>query len=139
MKAVERSAMLKELLWDRGVGPKLCEMFRSCWTPPLMIEYLERAAKFTLTRESSLNITDAVQTMFHSSFTDFMVVMVTKINSMRNLDVLFTDKRSKVIDKLFLDLMGTVTPPKLAQLKTLAGSMAKPKPQDYQPTFPFFR
>ncbi len=139
MKASERSAKLKELLWDKRLGPKLCQMFRSCWTPPIMTDYLERAAKFTQTRESSLNITDAVQTMFHSAFTDFMVVMVTKINSERNLDILFTANKSVIIEELFLALTGTVSLPKLAQLKTLAGNMARPKPQIYQPSFPYFR
>ena len=139
MRASERSAKLRVLLWEKGVGPMLCRMFRSCWTPPIMTEYLERAAKFTQTRESSLNITDAVQTMFHSLFTDFMVVMVTRINTGRNLDVLFTDNCTPVLEKLFLELMGTVTPPKLDRLKMLAGSMAHPNPLDYQPMFPFFR
>ena len=139
MKASERSAKLKELLVTKRMGPKLCQMFRTCWTPPIMTDYIERAAKFTQTRESSLNITDAVQTMFHSAFTDFMVVMVTKINAQRNLDILFTANKSIIIEELFLALTNTVSLPKLAQLKILAGNMAQPKPQEYQPNFPYFR
>ena len=84
-------------------------------------------------------MTDALQTMFLSLFTDFMIVMITEINADCNLDVLFGDKCSPVVQKLFLELMGTVSIPKLGQLSVLAGNIAQPKPLQYQPTFPFFR
>ena len=143
MKTAERLALLTSLLMKKGVGLKLCSMFRSCWTLPMMMECLEKAAKFTQTRESSLNMTDTVHTIFQSSFTDFMAVMLTKINEDHNIDVLFSSKCKPEIQQLFIALMETVViPPNLYELKKLAGSVVQSKPrhdQTYSPTFPFFR
>ena len=139
MKAVERCNKLKELLIDKGVGKILCKFFRTYWHPHVMVEHLECAAAFTHTQNSSLNITDCVQTMFQSTFTDFMVVMVTRINNNRNLDVLFAPDCNPVIESLFLSLLETLPYPKLSQLKILSTSLTQPQPQEYQPVFPFFR
>ena len=139
MKAGERSEKLNELLFVKGVGTKLCQMFKDCWHPNMMIEYLEIAAGFTRSRESSLNITDAIQSMFQSLFTNFMIVMITRMNAKRNLDVLFSEDNCSEVEELFLSLLETMKPSKLDQLKTLAGSLAQPQPLEYQPRFPFFR
>ena len=139
MKAAERCQKLRELLFRKRVGEKLCILFRSCWKPHIMTEYLERAAAFTRSRESSLNITDTVQAIFQSSFVDFLVYVVTKINANRNLDILFDKNCSAATHELFLSLLDTFVPPKLSQVKTLAGSLTHPKPMDYQPHFPFYK
>ena len=139
MKAVERCNKLKKLLIDKGVGKILCKFFRTYWHPHVMLEHLKCAAEFTRTQNSSLNITDCVQTMFQSTFTDFMVVMVTRINNNRNLDVLFAPDCNPVIESLFLSLLETLPYPKLSQLKILSTSLTQPQPQEYQPVFPFFR
>ena len=139
MKAAERSEKLNKLLFVKGVGTKLCQMFKDCWCPNMMIEYLEIAAGFTRSRESSLNITDAIQSMFQSLFTNFMIVIITRMNAERNLDVLFSEDNCSEVEELFLSLLETMKPPKLDQLKTLAGSLAQPQPLEYQPRFPFFR
>ena len=139
MKATERCNKLKELLIDKGVGKILCKFFRNYWRPRVMVEHLERAATFTQSQNSSLNIKDAIQAMFQSTFTDFMVVMVARINNNRNLDVLFAPDCNPVIESLFLSLLETLPCPKLSQLKILAASLTQPQPQEYQPVFPFFR
>ena len=139
MKAVERNATLRDLLLNKGMGLRLCQLFRRCWGPSVMAEHLEKAATFTRSRDSSLNITDTVQAMFQSSFTDFMVVMVTRLNEGRNLDMLFAEGTTQVVQDLFCSLIDTLTPPKLTQLKVLAGSLTRPPPCSHQPMFPFFR
>ena len=107
----------------------------------MLAEYLERAAAFTHSRESSLNLTDAIQTMFRSAFTDFLIYMLSRMNQSSNLDVLFIDsdeENSKPVEELFLALLGCLPIPKLHQLKVFAGSLPTPKPQDNTPQFPFF-
>lgn len=139
MKASERNNKLRELLEGKGLGPKLLSVFRSFWKPSVMVEHLERAAIFTRSHESSLNITDAVQTIFQSIFTDFMIVMMSRINENRNIDVLFSpDGSSDSVNKLFLALVDSVNVPKFDNLKLLASSLPIPKPQEHQPSFPFF-
>ena len=77
-------------------------LFRSCWKPSAA-EYLEKAAAFTCSRDSSLNVTDAVQTPCNR----FSQHGVSNELS-NNLNVLFTDgakpeeKNSKPVEELFL-------------------------------------
>ena len=139
MKAAERCQKLRELLYEKGVGEKLCVLFKSCWKPHIMAEYLEQAASFALSRESSLNFTDTIQADFQSLFMDFLVYMVTKINANCNLDILFDENCSTTTHELFLLLLDTFVPPKLSQVKTLAGNLSHPMPMDYQPQFPFYQ
>ena len=139
MNAGERSKKLEELLFDKGVGQKLCHMFRSCWHPNVMVECLEQAARFAESRESCLNISDALQSKFYSLFTDFMVVMVNEINTDHNLDILFSKDVCSEVEELFLSLMQTINLPKLNQTKMLARTLPQPRPQEYQQKFPFFK
>ena len=142
MNVAERKETLHELLFVNGkkVGQKLCQMFRACWYPNEMTEYIEQAARFAQSRESSLNITDAVQTMFHSLFTDFMVVKLNEIISNCDLDVLLSqDDSYSEVKGLFFSLLEITKPPKLDQLKALARGSTQQKAQEYQPMFPFFR
>ena len=139
MNAGVRSEKLRELLFDKGVGQKLCQMFRSCWHPSVMFECLKQVVRFTQSRESSLNIAEALQSKFHSLFTDFMVVMVSRISSECNLDILFSQENCYEVNEVFLLLLETMSPPKLSQIKMSARSLTRPKPQDYQYRFPFFK
>ena len=132
MKDAERCQKLRELLFKKGVGEKLCILFRSCWKPNTMTGYLEQSQK------SGHKFTDTVQPIFQSSFVDFLVYMVAKINANRNLDILFDKDCSTTTHELFLLLLDTFVPPKLSQVKTLIESLTHPKPMDYQPHFPFY-
>ncbi len=139
MNASERSKALRELLFNKGVGDVLCERFRSYWKPGFMAEQLEKAASFTYSRESTLNITDFIQTIFKNSFFDFLVYMVSRINEDFNIDVIFSEQCSPAVRELFLDMLRVFPTPKLAQLKVLSASLPTPKPSPFTPRFPFFR
>ena len=139
MEAAERNAKLLELLDAKRIGIKLCELFRSCWDTPVIVAHLESIVACTRSHESGLNVTDAVTTMFQSTFTDFMIVMLSLMNENYNLDILFSVNCTDVIEELFLSLLESFPTPKLTQLKTLACNMSPPKPQDYRPQFPFFK
>ena len=139
MEAAERNTKLLELLDTKGVGTKLCQLFRACWDTPVMIEHLKSVVAFTHSHESGLNVTDSVVTMFQSTFSDFMIVMLSLINENYNLDILFSVNCTDVIEELFLSLLESFPTPKLTQLKTLASSLSPPRPKDYQPHFPFFK
>jgi len=138
MNGSERSKALRELLFKKGVGRVLCERFRSYWKPTVMTKYLNRAAKFTKDYESTLNITDSVQTMFKSSFFDFLVCTLSQINEGLNIDVLFDTDCTNAVQKLFLDILRVVPLPKLSRLQFLSTSLSVPT-QDHSPRFPFFK
>ena len=137
MNGSQRSDILKDLLFEKGVGLVLCKRFRSYWKPKVMTEYLERSAMFTKDRESTLNITDSIQTKFKSLFFDFLVYMLSRINEDFNIDILFDSDCTPAVRDLFLDILRGLPLPKLSQLQTLSTSLSLSTP-DHTPRFPFF-
>lgn len=137
MNATQRSNALKTLLFDRGLGSVLCEKFRAYWKPKVMAEYLERAATFCKQRESTLNITDSIQTQVKSLFMDFCVYMLTRINENFNLDVIYAEE-SSTIHKLFLAVFKVFPVPKLSQLNLLSNNLPTLQLPVHCPRFPFF-
>ena len=138
MTGSQRSDTLRELLFKKRVGWVLCERFRSYWKPKMMTEYLEKSAMFTKARESTLNITDSIQTKFKSLFFDFLVYMLSQVNEKFNMDILFDTDCTSVVQDLFLNILRVFPLPKLSQLHTLSTSLSAPTP-DYIPRFPFFK
>ena len=138
MNGSQRSEVLRELFFKKGVGRVLCERFLSYWKPAVMTEYLERAARFTKDHESTLNITDSVQTMFTSLFFDFLVYMLSHINEEFNIDILFDSDCTPPLQELFLDILRVIPLPKLSQLQVLTTSIPAPT-RDHSPRFPFFK
>jgi len=138
MNATQRGKALERLLNDCEVGGVLCQMFCSYWKPRVMLEYLERAATFSKQRESTLNITDSIQTQFKTLFMDFCVYMLTRANDNYNLDIIYAENKSSPVKALFLAVFKQFPVPKLSQLGILSTSLLTPKPEPFQSRFPFF-
>ncbi len=138
MKASERFEALRKILIDRGLGKILCEKFHAYWKPNKMAEYLERAASFSKQRESTLNITDFIQTEFKALFFDFCVVMLTQANRNFNLDIIYAEDCPDHFRQLFLDVFKTSSTPKLKDLNLESNNLAKPHTPFHSPRFPFF-
>lgn len=138
MNATQRSNALKTLLFEKGVGDVLCEKFRSYWKPKVMAEYLERAATFSKQHESTLNITDSIQTQFKGLFMDFCVYMLTRANENFNLDIVYAEGVSSPTHKLFIGIFKLYPVPKLNQLKLLSNHLPALQAPLHCPGFPFF-
>ena len=138
MNATQRSHALRRLLFECEVGGVLCEKFCFYWKPKVMAEYLERAATFSKQRESTLNITDSIQTQFKSLFIDFCVYMLTRANESLNLDIVFAPDCSPSLRKLFIDIFRIFPVPKLNQLNLLSNNLPSLQPPTHCPHFPFF-
>ena len=138
MNATQRSEALKKLLFDCEIGQVLCEKFCAYWKPRVMAEYLERAATFSKQRESTLNITDSIQTQFKALYLDFCVYMLTRANENFNLDIIFAENSSPSLRKLFIDIFRVFPTPKLNQLNLLSNNLPLPQPSLHCPRFPFF-
>ena len=138
MNATQRSNALRTLLFDQGLGDVLCEKFRAYWKPKLMAEYLEKAATFSKQRESTLNITDSIQTQVKTLFMDFCVYMLSRANENFNLDVIYAEESSSAIHKLFLQVFRIFPVPKLSQLNLLSNNLPALQPPSHCPRFPFF-
>ena len=139
MSGSKRTKILKTLLFEKGVGNVLCEKFRTYWKPKVMSDYLEKAVVFTRSHDSTLNITDSIQTTFKSLFFDFLVYMISRINEDCNIDVLFSPTSSLAIQELFLNIVRVFRIPKLSELKTRSIQLQRGKQASYLPQFPFFR
>ena len=135
MDVTQRSEALKKLLLDRKLGDRLCEMFRAYWTPKVMMEYLEAAAMFSIQRESTLNITDSMQTKFKSLFTYFCIYMLVQANEDFNLDVLYGEEHNEI----FLELFSTIPVPDLSILSLQSSSLSNLQHSLCHLHFPFFK
>lgn len=138
MNATQRSSALKVLLFEKGLGEVLCDRFRAYWRPKVMVEYMERAAKFSKERESTLNITDSIQTQFKALFMDFCVFMLTRANENFNLDIVYIEDSSSPLHKLFLDIFKIWPVPELDDLNRLSNSLPSLQLLVSCPHFPFF-
>ncbi len=138
MKASERIEALRKILLDRGLGKILCEKFHVYWKPNKMAEYLERAASFSKQRESTLNITDFIQTEFKALFFDFCAVMLTQANHNFNLDIIYAEDCPDHFRQLFLDIFEASLTPMLRDLNLKSNNLAKPHTPFHSPRFPFF-
>jgi hypothetical protein len=137
MNATERSKALG-LLFDRGIGRVLCERFRAYWKPEVMVKYLEEAATFSKLRESTLNITDTIQTQFKALFMDFCVYTLTQANAYFNLDIIYSEDTARGIQQLFLNLFKSLPVPQLRELSWLSNNLPPLHPAVQPFHFPFF-
>lgn len=137
VSATPVSSTLRAIL-EKGAGKSLCEKFRAYWKPKLMAEYLEKAAKFSMQRESTLNITDSIQAQLSTLFEDFCVYMLLQANQSFSLDILCTEDPSSPVYKLFIDILNSFPVPKLQELKPLTSNSLSVHPPAYSLRFPFF-
>lgn len=138
MSATQRSAAIKEILFEQGLGPVICKKFRAYWNSKVMTEYLEKAAIFSKRAESTLNITDTIQTQFKSLFIDFCVYMLTRANKNFNLDIIYDKKSPQYLRSLFINIFELFPVPKLEQLSILSSNLPNQRTPIYTPQFPFF-
>lgn len=114
---ITMNQMLKTLL-EQGFGEILRDKFQVYWTPKVMAECLERAATFSKKRESTLNITDTIQTQFKALFVDFCVYMLTLANSYFSLASFYAEDPSSSVRALFTSILKIFPVPKLNHLIT---------------------
>lgn len=138
MNAIDRSNSLKKLLFDKQLGRILCDKFSDYWKPKVMLEYMKRAAIFCKRRESTLSITDSIQTQVKALFMDFCVFMLTKSNEDCNLDILYSKDSSATTSQLFCDIFKVFPVPR--HLDFLSSSLSTQTPTRHTncPRFPFF-
>ena len=138
MNASQRSDALKILLKEKGVREVLCRNFCALWTPRVMTEYLERAANFSKQRESTLNITDSIQTKIRSLFITFCVLVLSKANENYNLDVIYAAETGSATHQLFNKILAIFFSTNLKQLHHHIEDFPAAKDFTHSPHFPFF-
>ena len=99
-----------------------------------MGDHLEQAASFSKSRESTLNVSDSVSfissdthcslyitaqvdSIYRSSFFNFIAYMICQISRGRNLDMLLSDNCDDATLDLFLKLLNVCPIPKLSEIK----------------------
>ena len=139
--ASERTSIIKELLVNKRIGAALSHRFAEYWNPRTMLELLQKVTRFTHSRKSTLNITDAIQTTFRSMFFDFLVYVLAKINEEDSLDIVLDKDCNSNIFELFLKLLQNVPVPDLKSLQVLSAAviLQAPKESDCHSKFPFFK
>ena len=135
---------LRRLFFENGVGEILASLFLAYWKPAVMRRYLEKAAEFVLSNESTLSLTDSIQTMYTSLFTDFLVYMVMKIDESYSIHTILEDSCSQAILQLFRGILGHYPIPNLPEIKQAMNKileetqMAHQEQKCEETRFPFF-
>ncbi len=138
---IQWSENIRKVLVSKGIGKVLAGMFRSYWEPTVMVNELKRVITFMYNHESTLNITDSIQSVFQTLFFDFLVYMVVLMNKDMSMQLLLKDDCSEQVEKLYCKLLGALPLPDLTHLKYLSTSFqleSHAPAQLYQPRFPFF-
>ena len=105
-----------------------------------MADYLEKAASFSKSRGSSLNLSDyvsiivstyttfiiigfnaaQVDSAYKSLFFNFVAYMICQLSKYHNLDMLLDDSCDEVTLNLFLKMLEAYPIPKLCEVKVLS-------------------
>ena len=147
LNASQRTEVLqKSFNRDTGsgnIGRILTVKFCKYWTPQLMVQQIDQVSRSMYAQDSTLNITDSVQSIVRSAFFDFLVYMFIKINEDHNINLSEKDDFPIVCaEQLFLGLLTEIRVPELAQLKILSTTLS---PQQVHTKakcifkFPFFK
>ena len=155
MDASERTAILQRLLIgtlhgdaesggekpnEMSLGKVLCVKYRKYWTPQLMVQQIKQLSSFMYERESTLNITDSIQSVVRSTFFDFLVYMFSSLNERNDVHILVEEPRCcPPVQQLFRDLLIALPVPELAQIKVLMAANRQQVILPYFPRFPFFK
>ena len=141
MTLPERTKALESVLIKKPLGDVLRNRFLSYWDQATMAKYLRRAATFTRNGESTLNLTDCLQEMLKSSFLDFLLYILTRINQNYNLDILFDSSQEPEMHGLFIAIVEVLPLPDILGLNVAYNAMKKEQfsvSHDIIPKFPFF-
>jgi hypothetical protein len=142
MSITSRRTLLKNLLVESQdtymctpVGKAFCMLFQKYWDDKTIIKFLQNASYFAFRNNSTLSITDYIQTKIKALFFEFVVYMLWKINEDCNLDTYFTQPYchelfSNVICRLFPQL------PSLNSLPYICHNLTSPDNKGFK--YPFF-
>ncbi len=154
MDASERTAVLQRLLIGTphgnakvggekqnqlSLGKVLCVKYCKYWTPQLMVQQIKEFSNFMYDCESTLNLTDSIQSVVRSRFFDFLVYMFSRLNERNDIHILVEEPQCSPVQQLFLDLLSALPAPELAQIKVLMAGNRQQPIQLYFPRFPFFK
>ena len=129
---------LRRLFFEKGIGEILVSLFLAYWKPAVMRRYLEKAAEFVLSNESTLSLTDSIQTMYTSLFTDFLVYMVMKMDENYHIHTILQESCSEAIWQLFRGILKHYPIPNLPEIKQATLEEPQMAHPEQKCRFPFF-
>ena len=120
-----------------NVAKILTAKFCKYWTPQILVQQIDQVSRSMYAQNSTLNITDSIQSVVRSAFFDFLVYMFTRISEHHIIE----KDGSPVVceDQLFLTLLREIRVPEPAQLKSLSASRQQHKKSKCVLKFPFFK
>ena len=123
-----------------SIAKILTAKFCKYWTHQLMVQQIDHISRSMYAQESTLNITDSIQSIVRAAFFDFLVYMFTRISEDYIIDINEEDGSPVVCgDQLFLALLREIRVPELAQLKSLTATRQEHKKAKCVLKFPFFK
>ncbi len=134
----------KKMLERKNLGAVLVLKFCEYWTPQLMVQQINQVLRFMSAQESTLNVTDYIQSIVRSAFIDFLVYIFTKMNEEQDINILLDcENYSHAMNELFFNLLRALPIPELTELKLMFAAIKSGDEQKTGvcriPRFPFFK
>lgn len=120
MDAYERRDLVSKLLHnpEHNIGKLLIERFTDYWGPKTMNMYIRKAALYTYTHKSRLNLSDSIHFFVRSLFSKYLVHILSWMNINCGLEVLFEkSEEAKSLQCAFLQYLKEVPLPSLSDLE----------------------
>ena len=144
LPATTKNHYLSEILFDRGVDRVIFELFTTYWQPDVMIDKSEKASSLACSCESSLSITDAVNTIIKTSLYDFLLYVLSLLNDCQAIMLVVSSDRGSEIEKLVLKILMNYPyiPKNLSEVKMQSVQLGKLTGENSNSSlefnFPFF-
>lgn len=132
----ERSNQIEHLLVETEVGSILCDKFCSYFEQGMVLNYLRKIILLATSHGASHGIIESMQTAVQSDFSDFLIVMLSKVIENCNLDTLH--QNYGMLQKLFWGILELLPLPEFTDIRFLSGALPSYVTISSE-TFPFFR
>ena len=120
MDGYERSDLVQRLLGEYGVGELLVGRFSEYWGRREVNMYIRKAALYTYTNQSRLNLSDSIHFFLRSLFFEFLVYMLSWMNTNCGIEIFFDSQVSKpesdLMKSFFLQYLKEVPLPPISAL-----------------------
>ena len=109
---------LRDLLFDRGMKRVFFTHFTSYWKPSVMFAISEQAANLASLLQSTLSITDAINTIVKSNFYDFLLYILSLVNDCQTISIVVNSDVGSPVESLALNILAVYPIPRnLSELK----------------------
>ena len=117
----KRTEQIKHLLLKTEAGSILCAKFVPYFEQGMVMKYLRKTVQFVTSFGVSHGILDSMQMAVLNDFTDFLIIMMSKVVDNCNFETLF--QKYDLFQHLFLGMLQLLPVPEFTDISFLSGTL----------------